>query len=144
MFDKVLAGMDVGVAGAAWRIVVGFSLVPCLRIAGLEPTLQTVLGALLVLLFLVKVIAAVARRIVPVSSDTEALWQLRRDAARIYDSFQWRKLLWFGSGLMLSATAFGFGSRAQWLAGTACFVAGTVAEVLWRRKKIVSFSSSVA
>lgn len=144
MFDKALSGVDVGVPGAVWRIALGLFLVPLLRIAGLDPTLQGVFGALLAILFSVKVVAAVARRVIPASSDTKAVWQWRRDAARIYDSFQWRKLLWFGCGLMLGAVVFDFGSRVQWLVGGTCFVAGAVAEFLWRRKTIVPLCSGDA
>ena len=57
------------------------------------------------MLFGVKLFAAVARRAVRTSPAVAAHWEWRRNLARYRDSYQWRKLVWFGVGILAAASA---------------------------------------
>jgi uncharacterized membrane protein YfcA len=134
MLEKVLINFDVGVSGAVLRVALGYVLVPALQVLGIGPGPWTVVVSLLAMLFAVKVVAAVGRRVVPASDVVRSHWEWRRNLARYHDSYQWRKLLWIGIGLMMGAAIGSPGTRVQWLIGVLCVVAGGGAEVYWRRQ----------
>lgn len=131
--DRLLLALDVGPLGALWRTGCGFLFLPAL--ARLWPAAGPGRGlfALLALLFCIKAAAAVARRVAPASAAVRAAWEWRRGLARHRDSYQWRKLAWFGLGICAASAAglgrFGWG----WALGGACLGSGLLAEVAWRR-----------
>jgi hypothetical protein len=133
MFEKILTNLDVGPSGAAWRVALGLGLVPLVHAAfrgGDLPRAALALGALL---FLLKLFAAVARRLVPATPAVRAHWEWRRELARHHDAYQWRKLIWVGAGVLAGGAAL---PRAgwEWPLGAACVAAGAVAEAIWRRE----------
>jgi hypothetical protein len=132
MLEKGLINFDVRVSGAVLRIALGFILVPALQLLGIEPGPWTVIVSLLAMLFAVKVVAAVGRRVVPASDVVRSHWEWRRNLARYHDSYQWRKLLWIG--IMMCAALGSPGTKIQWLIGAVCFLAGGVAALFWRRQ----------
>lgn len=136
LLEKVLVNLDTGVAGAALRIVLGVLLVPVLEVLRPEPTPWAVVGSLLAMLFAVKVVAAVARRVVPATNLVRSHWEWRRNLARYYDSYQWRKLLWIGTGLLIGGAVGKPGTTIQWILGAVCVIAGGIAEILWRRQRL--------
>ena len=136
MLERILTRLDVGVPGAVLRIALGLLLVPALQVLRHEPDSWTVVVSLLVMLFAVKVVGAVGRRMVPATEVVRSNWAWRRNLASNYDSYQWRKLLWIGIGLMVGAALGTPGTRIQWVLGAVCVLAGGNAEVLWRRKGI--------
>ena len=91
---------------------------------------------LLVVLFALKVIAALARRPFSASALVRSHWEWRRKLARHYDSYQWRKLLWIGAGIMIGGALGWPGTRAQWVLGAVCTAAGGVGEIAWRRHRV--------
>ncbi len=134
MPEKLLLNLDVGPFGAALRVALGAILVPVVHalLPGRVGAVRAALS-LAVLLFAVKVLAAVGRRLVPSTPAVQARWDWRRRLARQHDSFQWRKLLWVGIGILASAS---LAPRAgwEWALGTSCVAAGLLGEVAWRRK----------
>lgn len=136
MLERLLINVDVGLPGAVLRTALGFLLLPTLRGLGWDPGPAMAVVALLALLFAVKVVAAVARRLVPATAVVRAHWAWRRDLARNHDSYQWRKLVWIGVGLLLGAALGVPGTRVQWVLGAACLAAGGAAEAFWRRQGI--------
>ncbi len=140
MLEKLLLNLDVGVGGAILRVALGAILV---FVLGLFPGVSSVAaaGSLAFLLFGVKLVTAVARRLVPASAAVRSGWEWRRSLARHYDSYQWRKLLWYGSGILVMAGVTD--TRAAWEAtlGAACVLSGAIAELLWRRKGLTSVPS---
>ena len=131
--DKIYINFDTGVSGALLRIILGILLV--LVVGDLSPAASpwTMTAYLLVLLFAIKVFASVARKAVAPSSLVRSHWEWRRNLARYYDSFQWRKLLWFGIGILLAGALRWPETRTEWIVGLSCVVAGAAAEVFWRR-----------
>jgi hypothetical protein len=134
--DRVLINLDVGVPGAVLRIALGFLLVPALQVLRPEPGPWTVVVSLLAMLFAVKIVAAVGRRVLPATDVVRSHWEWRRTLARYHDSYQWRKLLWIGIGLMMGAALGSAEGSVGWLLGAVCFFAGGVAEVFWRRQRL--------
>jgi uncharacterized membrane protein YfcA len=133
MLKRALINFDIGVPGALWRTALGFLFVPVVQTLATDLSSWTTIVSLLTMLFAVKVAAAVVRRFVPATDVVRSHWEWRRNLARYHDSYQWRKLLWIGIGLLVGAAVGSPGTRIQWVLGTGCVLAGAVAEVFWRR-----------
>jgi hypothetical protein len=134
--DKVYVNLDTGVPGALLRIVLGILFV---RAVGLVNPLAgpgTMIAYFLAMLFAFKVFAVVSRRVARVSSVVQSHWEWRRTLARYYDSYQWRKLLWFGIGIMMGDAPHWPETTARWVLGLACVAAGAAAEIVWRRHRL--------
>ena len=131
--EMILGNLDIGIPGALLRIGLGLLLVPAVEAVHPETGLWLLSALLLAGLFAIKLIAVAARRLVPASATTRSHWEWRRNLARYYDSYQWRKLVWFGIGIMIGSALGWPGTTTQWILGVVCFVAGICAEVLWRR-----------
>jgi hypothetical protein len=134
--EKVLINLDIGAPGALLRVILGALLVPAVEVVHPQAGPWILSAALLVLLFALKVIAALARRRFSASALVRSHWEWRRKLARYYDSYQWRKLLWIGVGIMISAALGWPGTRAQWVLGAVCTAAGGVGEIAWRRHRL--------
>ena len=137
MSERLLLNLDSGVSGVILRVALGAGFALLLgRLPGVG--LGTAAAALAVLLFGLKLSTAVARRLLPVSAAVRSRWEWRRSLARHYDSYQWRKLVGYGSGILaVSAVA---GTQGAWAAplGASCLLSGATAEVVWRRKGIAT------
>jgi hypothetical protein len=138
MKDTLLLHLDVGPAGALWRVALGLLFTLGTRASLPQAGHARTAAALLGVLFLVKVLAAVGRRLTVVPPGVSAAWTWRRALARDHDSYQWRKLVWVGLGIL--AAGLLAPPRAPWELGLggACLLSGLVAEALWRRKGLPS------
>ena len=134
--EKVLVNLDIGIPGALLRVVLGALFVPVVETLRPGAGLGTLSALLIVALFAVKVAAAAGRKAVPASTGVRAHWEWRRNLARYYDSYQWRKLVWFGIGIVIGAATASPGTRQQWILGLVCAAAGAIAEPLWRRHRL--------
>ena len=67
----------------------------------------TLVPFLLLVLLLLRVVPAVVRKVVPFSAELREAWSVRRRTAKLYDSYQWRKLMWIGAGLALYVAVSG-------------------------------------
>jgi hypothetical protein len=98
--EKMLIEIDRLYVGALYRIVIGFLLIPVLSLMGLHVrSVWTLSLGLLVVLISLRIVPAVARKLLPLSSAAKAVWFERRQIAKRYDSYQWQKLFFVGLGL---------------------------------------------
>jgi len=137
MLERVLLNLDVGLPGAILRVALGASLAVVLHLLLPSAGLAASAGWLAAMLFGLKAFTAVARKVLPTTPAVRATWEWRRNLARYYDSYQWRKLVWFGVGI-LAATGV---SRQQWWGmrlGAGCLLSGALAELAWRQKRLTT------
>jgi hypothetical protein len=134
--DKLLLNLDIGPLGALARVALGaaFAVVFGAWRPGARP--GTAAAALAAVLFGLKAATAVARRLVPAPPLVRAHMEWRRNLARLHDSYQWRKLLWLGLGMVAAAAALGRTDGWELPLGAACVLGGVAAEVVWRRKRL--------
>jgi hypothetical protein len=132
--DKLLLNLDVGPIGALARMALGAAFAVALGAwrPGVRP--GGAAAALAAVLFGLKAATAVARRVFPAPPGVRAHMEWRRNLARFHDSYQWRKLLWLGLGMVAAAAALGRTRGWEIPLGAACVFGGAVAEVVWRRK----------
>jgi len=92
----------------------------------------TLVPFLLSVLLLLRVGLAIVRKVVPFSAELQEAWSVRRRTAKLYDSYQWRKLMWIGAGLGLYVAVSGRYWFVQIALSMFCLITGAVATVRWR------------
>jgi hypothetical protein len=134
-YERIAVLLDQSPYGAIYRIAIGYFLVPLSTHFPLSvrPGLSLASWFVGVLLAL-RLVPVVLRKVLPFSQRAIAVWAERRQIAKRFDSYQWRKLVWFGIGLSayaVSSRQFGGTSAAL----TVFCVAGGVLGILaWRQK----------
>lgn len=138
--DRVMVALDAFPLEIGWRGAVGFCVLPAFdRLVQRQLWPSTTTGLLVfVLLSLaaIRVAAAVLRRLVPATESVRRVWADRRILARKVDSYQWKKLLGFGIGMLITTVASPHpAARGAVAIGTACTVAGVLGWILWARHR---------
>lgn len=136
LLERFLVRLDSGPCAVVSRVVLGFAIVPAFRtIASGSDHVWIRFVLFVALLIGLRVIPALLRGVLPFSTETRSIWFQRRQIAKLYDSYQWQKLLWIGLGLLAFAALSG-GLQTGELAITAfCLIGGAAGLVLWRRSK---------
>jgi len=130
--DTLLLSLDEGAFGALYRVLIGFTTVPLMRLLlGSAGSDWTSVPFLLLMLMLLRVVPAVVRRVVPFSAELLEAWYVRRRTAKVYDSYQWRKLIWIGAGLALQVAISRQHRPVQIALSMFCLVTGAAATVRW-------------
>ncbi len=131
--DEFLLGLDEGALGALYRVLIGFTTIPVMRLLlGSDGSDWTLVPFLLLVLVLLRVVPAVVRRAVPFSAELLEAWYVRRRTAKAYDSYEWRKLMWIGAGLALYVAISGQHRPVHIALSMFCLVTGAGATVRWR------------
>jgi hypothetical protein len=86
-----------------------------------------------VVLFALRVVPLVVRKMVPFSDEVGRIWMARRQRAKEYDSYQWRKLTWLGLGLALYGITSGNQSRMIVTITAFCLSGGLLGLACWSR-----------
>lgn len=131
--DEALLALDVGFFGAFYRGLIGFATIPTMRLLmGDDGSNWTLVPFLLFVLLLLRIVLAVVRKVVPFTSELQEAWSVRRRMAKLYDSYQWRKLLWIGAGMTCYVVFSGWCGLVPSALSIFCLVAGASATVRWR------------
>ena len=131
--DRFLLAIDDGVLGVLSRVVIGFATLPVMSfLLGSNVSDWMLVPFLLLVLLLLRGVPTIIRKLVPFSPAVKEVWTVRRRLAKLYDSYQWRKLLWIGVGLALYTTAFGQLSPVRIAVFSACILAGVAGTVRWQ------------
>jgi hypothetical protein len=133
VLEKIVRHGDMPLWPALFRIGLGFVLIPAF--AAWDPDGASdwrVFAFFLLILLLLRVVPAILRHLLPFSQELQRHWFDRRLLAKHYDSYQWRKLLWFGLGLAAYLALRGTAQGAQGVLAVACLLTGALGEVRWR------------
>jgi hypothetical protein len=130
--DEFLLSLDEGAIGALYRVLIGFTAVPVMRLLlGSDGSDWTLVPFLLLVLVLLRVVPAIVRRVVPFSAELLEAWYVRRRTAKFYDSYQWRKLMWIGAGLALQVAISGRHRPVHIALSMFCLATGVGAALRW-------------
>jgi hypothetical protein len=131
-FEQVLRRIEAPFQ-PLYQATIGFLVVPAFaRSSGgvvdwrLVPFFLAVLAA-------VRIVPAVLRHVLPWTPDLKAHWFRQRAVAKRYDSYQWRKLFWFGLGIAAYLALFDRGGRVAPALALICLVSGAFGLLVWRR-----------
>lgn len=131
-FERIVVRFDLFPMGALFRGAIGYALVPAFYYFANPRTPDwRILPWFLVVLGGLKVGSAVLRRLF--STPVQAVWFRRRDIAKRFDSYQWRKLLWFGLGMAVYIVYSGDSDFVLVAMSAAEIVAGCLGEFVWWR-----------
>ena len=135
LLEQFLVRLDSGSWAVVSRVMLGFAIAPiCRAIAGSHDEVWVELALFVALLIGLRVIPALLRGVLPFSAETRAIWFQRRQIAKLYDSYQWQKLLWVGLGL-LAFDAIGGPQPGEQVITAFCLIGGGAGLLLWRRNK---------
>ena len=81
-----------------------------------------------------RVFPAVFRKLFPFSQELKKAWMERRMVTKLYDSYQWRKLIWFGIGLAVYMASSGTWDAPICVLAVFCLVSGGVGVFFWRKR----------
>ena len=123
---------------ALYRVVVGFCFVLIINSFRPGAPAGLFLASLTIVLLGLRVGPALVRRAIPFSKEVQEQWALRRYWAKLYDSYQWQKLLWIGLGLAAGAAWKGPVDGYEMTVAVLCVVAGAFGAIFWlvRRKQL--------
>jgi hypothetical protein len=130
----MLSQLDAYPLGAIWRIVVGAVVVPASSVISGSADAVSVIAVFLVTLAALRVLPAIARRILPFSAELRSEWAERRQLAVRYDSYQWQKLLWIGLGLGGYLLLTDETAPAPLVLATVSIIGGALGLFVWRRR----------
>lgn len=131
--ERWLFRLDAPPCDAFYRGAFGFLVLPTMSL--LLPgggSGWALIPFLFVVLVLLRVLPAVLRRLLPFSEGIRRLWSERRLIGKRYDSYQWQKLLWMGTGLMAYTMISGFFSTPRLVVSLFCLLSGAVGLAKWR------------
>jgi hypothetical protein len=133
ILEGVVRRVDTPAWHAVYRLMMGSSLLPLFGWWSDSGHADwRLVPFFLVMLLMLRLVPAVVRHLVPFPADACARWSHRRLLAKHFDSYQWRKLLWFGLGLAASMVFFRRAEGATTLLVVACLVGGGLGAWRWR------------
>lgn len=133
MVEMLLLRLDTFPWDAGFRTAVGFAVLPAMsRLWNGKPSGWELVLFLLIVLFLLRLVPAVVRKLMPFSSKVQEIWAERRQLAKRYDSYQWQKVFWIGLGMASYTALSGQFLTSRIVVCSICLLGGVVGWVRWR------------
>lgn len=123
-------------APAAWiyRFALGYAFFPLVeRLHGRGAAVWTIVAWFAAVLFALRVGPAVIRRALPFSREAQQQWSKQRQLAKMYDSYQWRKLFWIGLGMAAYLVVSRQTAQAHTALATFCVLGGLAGILVWTK-----------
>jgi hypothetical protein len=133
LYEHCLAKLDAGICGASFRAIIGFTVLAAWdRFASPYVPRWWLLVWFAVVLAALRILPAIARKVARFPPRVATVWRYRRTVAKLVDSYQWRKLLFFGLGMLIHSMIVR--DADPWTAALTVgnLVAGGVGEWVWR------------
>jgi hypothetical protein len=133
--ERVLVRLDLPPWEWLFRVFAGYLIFPAwVRLADDRRSEWTLILFLPIVLVALKLVPLLSRRLLHVGESVEAVWAERRQLARRFDSYQWRKLFWIGLGMALFALHSRERSEVFLLLMSSCLLSGVVGIGIWHNK----------
>lgn len=131
---KILLLMTGSFSEGVVRFAIGLAIVPFLTLVlHSDVSFLAVLSSLLIVLFLLRVVPAVVRRLIPFSHEVQTLWCERRQIAKRHDSYQWQKMFWLGAGLLVYSVLSSSLTSGPGVIAASLLLVGSIGLVRWSR-----------
>ncbi len=132
ILDRALISIDRSPLDAVLRTLLGFVCIPLLSSLHQDAHSGWILTiGVLLLMFSLRIVPAVVRRLLPPSPEVKAVWAERRQIAKRYDCFQWQKLFFIGLGLACYMLVSRELSMPTIAVSSFCVVFGAIGVVRW-------------
>jgi len=117
----------------AFRIMFGYFLgASWSRLRDNTPS-WSVFPYFLMMLIALRLAPAIVRRLVPFGAQLQATWFEKRQLAKRFDSYQWRKLIWLGVGLTIYVLLSGQLVGHVIIVTVICLLSGASGLWMWER-----------
>lgn len=132
LFEDMLGRVETRPWWALYRLAIGFWLVPVFaRYRGADGSDWRLVPFFVFVLLSLRLVPAAVRRLVPFSDALQARWFRQRLLGKRFDSYQWRKLFWFGLGVTAHAMFFEWVGTAEISLAGACLLFGGLGALTW-------------
>ena len=132
-FERAIIGLEYLPWSIFYRAAVGYWIVPLYSLwADQTQALWKMWVIFVAMLAALRIAPAVARRVLPFSAETKAIWAQRREWAKRFDSYQWQKLLGIGLGWLAGILSSENAPQGTAALAIACTFAGAAGLVIWR------------
>lgn len=129
--ERFMLSITSPFSDAIFRVFIGYASLALF--ARLAPQAGwSLIEFLLLALFLIRLIPAVLRRMLPVPGSVSLVWAKQRQLAKRYDSYQWRKLFWLGVGLAAYTLVSGQFLPSRIVITVFCLLSGVLGIARWR------------
>jgi hypothetical protein len=143
--EQLLTRLEDPPISAIYRIMIGGCLIPVFAgLSGRSESAWPFFLFILVALFLLRLIPAALRLVLPFSGSARASWVEKRQLAKTYDSYQLRKLFWFGLGLAIYLAFSGDRKIPEIAVAIGFLLAGALGLVVWKRSGAARAPKGVA
>ena len=134
-YERLILLIEQYPCSAFYRIGLGcvLPLLYC-RISSKEDSEWFLILWFLSCLFAIRLFPAVFRKVFPFSKEVKGIWAERREIAKRYDSYQWRKLIWFGIGMACYVVLSGTWNAVVVALTAFCVVGGGIGVFVWRKR----------
>jgi len=124
---------------AIYRVTIGYFTVAIFsRFTGLDVPGWSIVFWFIGMLLGLRLIPAILRKVLPFSEQTAAVWAEQRMMAKRFDSYQWRKLFWFGLGAMLYGILSGRFGVALTILTAFFLISGALGYLVWQRTAVTA------
>jgi len=131
--QKLLLAMDEFPLDAIWRIAAGFAVFPLTDLLfEKKDSIRFSLVGLLFILLMIRLLPLLMRKIIPFSMSVQQVWSRRRVTAKKVDSYQWKKLLWIGIGMLSYIAVSGLLWKGRIFIASVCVLSGGAGMLRWR------------
>jgi len=136
LIESVAVRLDQAPWAPLWRFVLGWSIVAA-WIGATRDARRTAAFIVFFLgvLFAVRLVPAVLRKLLPFSASAQAIWAERRRFAKRFDSYQWQKLFWIGLGCTVYLSVSAGAAGGLWPVAILCLASGASGLMTWRFRK---------
>jgi hypothetical protein len=132
--ERILINVDTWPWSVISRVAVGLLIPPVFRLfSGSHDALWTPLLLFVGLLVALRVIPAVLRHVLLFSAGAKEIWAVRRNIAKLHDSYQWQKLFWIGLGLLPYAFIGNGLGNGELVVTLFCLIGGGLGLLFWYR-----------
>lgn len=130
--ENFLLRFDAPPWDTLYRAAIGFAAPSVLsRLWGEDRSGWALVVLLLGILAALRLVPAVMRKLVPVSGTVKRVWQERRQLAKRFDSYQWRKLFGLGVGLSLNMAISSHIRVSTIMVSVFCLLSGALGLIRW-------------
>lgn len=134
--ENLIVRLDDRPWDAILRVALGFALIPLLsQWKGTTDSGWALAVLFLGLLLLLRLVPALCRKLLRFSSSAHQVWSARRQMAKRYDSYQWQKLFWIGSGIAAYLVLSQTHPTSGIVLAASCLGSGGVGLLVWTRGK---------
>jgi hypothetical protein len=133
--ERIIILIERYPSSATYRIGPGY-VIPLLyyRISSREDSDWFLALRFLCALIALRILPAVLRKVLPFINEARAIWIERRQLAKRYDSYQWRKLIWLGIGMSCYVAISGAWDGVVGALTAFCILGGGLGGIFWRNR----------